>query len=90
VNADEVPAPVAEPGTITVRFWAGAKRAAGHSEEQVSAATVGDLRVLLGTRRALHDIMQAAAILVDEAPATDATPLRPGALVDVLPPFAGG
>jgi sulfur-carrier protein len=75
---------------ITVRFWAGAQRAAGHAEETLSAGTVRDLRDLLGARPELTKLARVASFLVDGQQAGDATPLVPGAVVDVLPPFAGG
>ena len=75
---------------ITVRFWAGAQRAAGHSEETLSAATVGDVREGLARRSELSTICAVASFLVDGRQATDSTQLVTGAVVDVLPPFAGG
>ena len=75
---------------ITVRFWAGARRAAGCDQDTLEVRTVGELRDELARRPALHDLMRVAAILVDGQAATDATALAPGAIADVLPPFAGG
>lgn len=73
-----------------MRFWAGAQRAAGHAEEALSATTVGQVREVLAGRSGLSTICEVAAFLVDGQRATDATRLAPGAVVDVLPPFAGG
>lgn len=75
---------------ITVRFWAGAQRAAGHDTETVTAATLGELRALLAARPELTRICAVASFLVDGRHASDTTPLEPGSQVDVLPPFAGG
>lgn len=75
---------------MTVRYWAGAQRAAGRPTEPVSAATVGELRALLAARPELERIAAVASFLVDGQRADDATPLADGAEVDVLPPFAGG
>jgi molybdopterin converting factor small subunit len=75
---------------ITVRFWAGAQRAAGHAEEALSAATVGELRETLAGRSDLTKICRVASFLVDGQQASDTTRLTTGAVVDVLPPFAGG
>lgn len=75
---------------ITVRFWAGAQRAAGHAEETLSAATVGELRELLAGRDELTKMCAVASFLLDGQQASDATRLEPGSVVDVLPPFAGG
>lgn len=75
---------------ITVRFWAGARRAAGHAEEPLSAHTVGELRELLAGRDELAKICAVASFLVDGQQASDTTRLETGSVVDVLPPFAGG
>lgn len=75
---------------MTVRFWAGAQRAAGHDSETIAAATVGELRAVLGERPELARISVVASFLVDGQKAGDDAGLYPGAEVDVLPPFAGG
>ena len=75
---------------VTVRYWAGARRAAGVDEEQATAATVGELRAALATRGELAKLSEVASVLVDGAASSDATTLTDGAVVDVLPPFAGG
>jgi molybdopterin converting factor small subunit len=76
--------------SVTVRFWAGAQRAAGHPEETLTAATVGDLRDTLAAREELTKLCAVASFLVDGQRALDETPLHAGAVVDLLPPFAGG
>ena len=76
--------------TVRVRFWAGARRAAGHAEETLDATDVGELRAVLAARPGLAKIVAAASFLVDEVKASDASVLRDGSVVDVLPPFAGG
>jgi len=75
---------------VTIRYWAGAARAAERDEEPFEAETVGELRAALGARPALHKISIVASFLVDGQAAGEATKLTPGAVVDVLPPFAGG
>lgn len=75
---------------ILVRYWAGARRAAGIAEETVEAGTVSDLRAVLAARPALARISEVASFLVDGQQAPDETTLATGAQVDVLPPFAGG
>ncbi|WP_375476713.1 MoaD/ThiS family protein [uncultured Jatrophihabitans sp.] len=75
---------------ITVRYWAGAKRAAGVEREAVDASSIGELRAVLAGRPALAALSAAASFLVDGRRSDDATPLVDGAEVDVLPPFAGG
>lgn len=75
---------------VTVRFWAGARRAAGHAEETLTAAHIAGLRDQLASRPALRDVVAVASFLVDATPSSDTTTLHAGAVVDVLPPFAGG
>lgn len=75
---------------ISVRYWAGAARAAGIESETLSVSTLGELRAALAQRGALAPVSAVASFLVDGQQCDDATPLRAGAEVDVLPPFAGG
>jgi molybdopterin converting factor small subunit len=75
---------------VTVRFWAGAARAAGTDSEVVDAESLAELRDLLAARPTLTAVCRAASFLVDGAQVVPATPLPAGAIVDVLPPFAGG
>jgi molybdopterin synthase sulfur carrier subunit len=74
----------------TIRFWAAARQAAGHGEEQSLAPTIGELREQLGQRPELVQVIAVASFLVDGVRADDQTPIDSGCVVDVLPPFAGG
>jgi molybdopterin converting factor small subunit len=78
---------------VTVRYWAGARAAAGLAEEAVDAGTVGDLLTVLGARPELARVLTAASLLVDGGAVrredTDQK-LATGSTIDVLPPFAGG
>jgi molybdopterin converting factor small subunit len=76
--------------SVTVRYWAGAQRAAGVESETLEASTVGELRDVLRGRGALAQVVDVASFLVDGTQAADTTRLHDGAEVDVLPPFAGG
>lgn len=76
--------------TVTVRFWAGARRAAGHEYEQLEAQTLEELRALLAARRELAAICERASFLVDGQIAGENAKLLNDQTVDVLPPFAGG
>lgn len=78
---------------VTVRYWAGARAAAGRAEEAVAARTVGELLAAISRRPSLAKVLDASSLLVDGAAVRrDDTehPLEAGAMVDVLPPFAGG
>ncbi|HEY7048967.1 MAG TPA: MoaD/ThiS family protein [Jatrophihabitantaceae bacterium] len=73
-----------------MRFWAGARRAAGHAEEATQAPTLAALRDELAARPDLAAIVAASSFLVDGLAVADDAPLPPSATIDVLPPFAGG
>ena len=75
---------------VTVRYWAGAQRAAGRERETLHVGTLGELRSALAGRPELARVAAVASYLVDGQRAGDDTALRDGAEVDVLPPFAGG
>ncbi|MFC7547103.1 MoaD/ThiS family protein [Plantactinospora sp. GCM10030261] len=79
---------------ITIRYFAGARAAAGVSEETVpSGRSLADLTTDLADRRGarLAAVLAAASFLVDGLAWHDRrAPLPSGATVDVLPPFAGG
>jgi molybdopterin converting factor small subunit len=78
---------------VTVRYFAGARAAAGTVEEQVEAATLDELILTLSSRHGpgLEKVLGAASFLVDEVVRHDRHAALPeGAGVDVLPPFAGG
>ena len=78
------------PATVTVRYWAGAKRAAGVETESLTASNIAELRSLLAARPELTKVAAVASFLVDGRQAGDNAVLHEGAEVDVLPPFAGG
>jgi molybdopterin synthase sulfur carrier subunit len=75
---------------VTVRYWAGARRAAGRDSEIVTASQLSDLLTQLNERPGLAAVLAASSILIDSVAARTDTPLTPGAVVDILPPFAGG
>ena len=77
---------------VTVRYFAGARAAAGVETEQVGAASLGELVDLLGARgERMTKVLAACSFLVDGVSARDRSAGLPdGATVDVLPPFAGG
>ncbi|QJW35568.1 MoaD/ThiS family protein [Cellulosimicrobium protaetiae] len=76
----------------TVRYFAGARDAAGTETETVDATTVGELHAALVARHAaLADVLPRCSLLVDGVRAPhDDTPVPADATIDVLPPFAGG
>lgn len=76
---------------ITVRYWAAARAAAGEPTATVSAETLADLLATVGRERpALAEVLAICSFLVDGERLDPAAPLADGAVVDALPPFAGG
>ena len=78
---------------VKVRYFAGARAAAGVSEEEIEAGSVGELKVALADRHgpALEKVLAAATLLVEgRAAREESLALDAGATVEVLPPFAGG
>ncbi|SNY58525.1 MoaD/ThiS family protein [Paractinoplanes atraurantiacus] len=79
--------------TLTVRYFAGARAAAGLSTEPIEAGSLEALKQALTDRHGerLGVVLKAASFLVDGLACHDAqAPLPANATVDVLPPFAGG
>ena len=78
---------------ITVRYFAGARAAAGVDTETREAATLDELvgQIVGDHGEKLERVLTACSFLVDGTTTRDrALSLSPGATVDVLPPFAGG
>lgn len=80
----------------TLRYWAGARAAAGTPSDQVDAPT---LSLALSHAVALHGpglekVLSVCSFVVDGDPvgsrSHEEVALAGTALVDVLPPFAGG
>ncbi|WP_410810661.1 MoaD/ThiS family protein [Micromonospora sp. 067-2] len=83
-----------DPTPLTIRYFAGARAAAGRAEEVTPAGrSLDDLTVELVQRHGdqLAAVLRVASFLVDGVTCHDReTPLPGGATIDVLPPFAGG
>jgi len=83
---------------VTIRYWAAAKEAAGIPEESLEAETLADAlhaaTALRSSGSRLRDVLARSSFLIDAAPAGRAAPetieLNDGAVIEVLPPFAGG
>jgi sulfur-carrier protein len=84
--------------TVTIRYWAAAKEAAGIAEEMVDARTLAEaLEVILSRHQAdggLRTVLNRSSFLVDGAQASrhiaSDLVLNDSAVVEVLPAFAGG
>ena len=83
---------------VTIRYWAAAKEAAGAREESVEAITLSDLlNTVVASRKPdgrLADVLARSSFLVNADPVGRADRqsivLDDGAVIEVLPPFAGG
>jgi len=84
----------AGPGTVLIRYFAAAEEAAGVAEESAPVAEGTTLADLLEQASARHPGLAAAlpacSYLVATVSGRPTTPVPAGAVVDVLPPFAGG
>jgi molybdopterin synthase sulfur carrier subunit len=89
---------IADMAKVTIRYWAAAKEAAGVQEESVEATTLSDLlNTVVASRKPdgrLADVLARSSFLVNADPvgraARQSILLDDGAVVEVLPPFAGG
>ncbi|MBM0232102.1 MoaD/ThiS family protein [Micromonospora sp. STR1_7] len=83
-----------DPTPLTVRYFAGARAAAGRAEERTPAGrSLNDLTADLARRHGdrLAAVLRVASFLVNGVTCHDReAPLPGGATIDVLPPFAGG
>ncbi|MFL6097978.1 MAG: MoaD/ThiS family protein [Blastococcus sp.] len=80
-------------GAVTVRYFAGARAAAGVDTETREAGSLDELvgQIVAAHGERLERVLTACSFLVDGTSIRDrALQLSPGAVVDVLPPFAGG
>lgn len=81
-----------------MRYWAAAKEAAGVAEEDVEAATLAGALSAVTAHRGddarLRAVLARSSFLIDGSPAGTRPPasvaLADGAVIEVLPPFAGG
>ena len=78
---------------ITVRYFAGARAAVGVDTETRDAGSLEELvgQIVDAHGERLERVLTACSFLVDGTQTRDRSlQLSPGAVVDVLPPFAGG
>ncbi len=82
--------------TITVRYFAAARAAAGVEADKVQMPVDATVADLLDALRAEHGpqlttVLRRCSYLLDEVAVRDHTaPLADATTLDVLPPFAGG
>jgi len=76
----------------TIRYWAAARAAAGTTEEPCEGTTLG---AVLDAARAQRGpefarVLAHSSFLIDGVRARPDTALAENAVIEVLPPFAGG
>jgi molybdopterin converting factor small subunit len=86
--------------TVTVRYWAGARAAAGTAEDTFEirgGTTLSELVARVLERHPDERMARTVAVcsvLVGDRPVRSQDPdgvrIEPGAVVELLPPFAGG
>ena len=76
----------------TIRYWAGARAAAGLTEEPYDGDTLGSVldQAAAAHGAALARVLTVASFLVDGVRTSRDAVLPDGATIEVLPPFAGG
>jgi molybdopterin converting factor small subunit len=82
---------------VTLRYWAAAREAAGLSEQVVAADTLAAELEQAGSaavRPRLAPVLERSSFLIDGAQVgrrgAESVQLTDGAVIEVLPPFAGG
>ena len=78
-------------GEVTIRYWAGARQAAGVDADAVPAGSLEEvLAACVGRRPALEPVVPVCSLLVDGVASDRQARVPAGTVVEVLPPFAGG
>jgi molybdopterin converting factor small subunit len=83
---------------VTVRYWAAAKQAAGMAEESLAASNLAEALATVTARRGgageFEAVLARSSLLVNGVQMSKqrlaAVALDDGAVIEVLPPFAGG
>lgn len=82
---------MAQPASVTVRYWAGARAAAGVDAETLAGDTVGAvLAAAVQAHPELERVVAVSTFLLDGRASERTASLRDGLTLEVLPPFAGG
>jgi sulfur-carrier protein len=88
---------------VTLRYWAAAKEAAGIDEETITAGTLAEALAAARSKTdpggrphdsRLRAVLARSSFLIDGMPvgtrAPETVELSDAAVIEVLPPFAGG
>lgn len=97
-----MPTPLEAPGLTddrcTVRYWAAARAAAGRESDIVAPGTLAEVLAEVRWRHARNPrfapVLDVCSVLVGDVPVGGrhhgSVQVRPGEVVELLPPFAGG
>jgi len=86
-----MPSAEAHASLVTVRYWAGARAAAGVGSDEVPGDSVAAVAAAVGELHpALRPVLAVSSFLIDGATARPEDAVASGATVEILPPFAGG
>ena len=87
-------------GVVTVRYWASARAAAGVETDALPVTGPVTLADVVRRAAELHagsrlpGVLEACSVLLGDQPVRSRAPesvtVRPGQVVEFLPPFAGG
>ena len=85
-------------GDVTLRYWAALRSAAGAASDSVASGRLDEVLARVAAAHAENprfgQVLAICSVLVDEEPVGVRDPaeveVRPGSVVDLLPPFAGG
>lgn len=75
---------------VTVRLFAAARDAAGTAQLQVAPGPIGQRLAELGLGDRFGQVLALSSLVCDGVRIEPAAEVPAGAVVDVLPPFAGG
>jgi len=77
--------------TVAVRLYAGVRERAGKARLEVDGKTIASVRAALAAAcPAIAAQLPSCRFAVDDEFVADDAPVRPGAVVDVIPPVSGG
>jgi molybdopterin synthase sulfur carrier subunit len=83
--------------TVTMRYWAAAKDAAGVAEQRLDADTLAAAltqAAALDAAGRLQVVLARSSFIIDGDPVgrrtAESVALSEGSVIEVLPPFAGG
>ena len=75
---------------VTVRLFAAAREAAGTAQVQITPGPIGQQLAALGLGERFDQVLGACTLMCDGVRLEPDAEVPAGAVVDVLPPFAGG